>query len=161
MRKMKFKFVNPTVGMAKNIIHQMPYEKRLYIATIMWEGIIPSTQELKTKLGNGFYNKLAGRNERKFKEALAMTSGKAWNLIEQQTLDYLGGKMSFPEKTAYVKKLLSVTYKEEPSKREFIEKYFMNGEQNRVLFKQEILNDIQQCKTREYKAHLDFWVGKE
>ena len=158
---MKFKFVEPSVKMAKDIIHKMPYEKRLYIATIMWEGIVPETNELKQKLGNGFYNKLAGRNERKFKEALAMTVGKAWNLVEQQTIDYLDHKMSFEEKNVYKKKLLEVTYKQEPSKREFIERHFSTGEQNIFLFKQEILNDIQECKTKEYKAHLDYWVGEE
>lgn len=158
---MKFKFINPTIDMTKNIIHKMPYEKRLYIATIMWEGIMPNTEEIKTKIGNGFYNKLAGRNQRKFQEALAMTSGKAWKLLEEQTQKYLDEKMTSEEKQEYKNKLINTTYKKEPDKIKFLQEYFNSGEQNKFLFKQIILDDIIACRTKEYKEHLDFWVGED
>jgi hypothetical protein len=159
---MKLKFINQFPKHSENVVKRFlktfPEEKRLLIANMQWTGIIPEMQVLQKQLGLGLYKTLVGKDEKKFKEALALAPGKAWLLIEEETQNYLDDKMSKEEVEKYKKKLFETTYKDEPEKLIFLTNYFNAGEQNKVGFKQVIQDDIKESHAREYQKHLNYWM---
>lgn len=153
---MHIDFKTPKVDPAKSInivkraLRRMPEAQRMLIANQMWNGT--DVKHLPTAM-------IPFR--RAIEDANAHAIGKAWKDIEDKTIKYLDRLMTPHEEEEYFRKLLTVTYKQEPEKKKFIVHHIESKEKDFVEFKKEILDDIQTCRDKEFKEHLLFWVGKE
>lgn len=129
----------------RKMLLRLPLEQRLMICNQMWNGTTIGKMPLSMR-----------PFKMMFEDANKQAIGRAWDKLIEETLYYI--KKQEPN-SDYEKHLLKTVYKNEPDKQEFLHKFF--EEKDWEQFESVILNDIIKSKEKQYKEHLNYWLGEQ